>query len=106
MRAVEAVLSLVKDTVFWPAEEEWKEMRNWFHEKYSLPDCIGVIDGTHLDLAFKPVLDGEDYWMQNQTYGVSTTVVCDDKKTVILTLVGLVQSMTRGCSKIQQFKKI
>jgi hypothetical protein len=45
LRAV--VLSLSKDTVFWPNEEEWKEIRNCFHEKYYFPYCVGVVDGTH-----------------------------------------------------------
>jgi hypothetical protein len=79
LRAVEAVLSLFKDTAFWPGEEEWKEIRNWFCEKYSFPYCVGAVDSTHLGLAFKLELDGEDYWTWKQTYAVSATIVCDDK---------------------------
>jgi hypothetical protein len=60
-RAVDAVLLLFKYTVFWPNEEEHKEIRNRFCEKYCFPYCVGAIDGTHLGLAFKPELDGEDY---------------------------------------------
>jgi hypothetical protein len=62
LRAVEAVLSLFKDTVFWPNEEEHKEIRNQFCEKYYFPYCVGAIDGTHLGLALKPELDEEEYW--------------------------------------------
>jgi hypothetical protein len=42
-RAVKAVLSLFKDTVFWPNEEEHREIRNRFHDKYCFPYCVGAI---------------------------------------------------------------
>ena len=88
LRAVEAVLSLFKDTVFWPGEEERKEIRNRFREKYFFPYCVGAVDGTHLGLAFKPELDGEDYWTRKQAYAVSATVVCDDEKKIRYLNVG------------------
>ncbi len=66
LRVVESVLLLFKDTVFWPGEEEQKEIRNQMHEKHYFPYCVGAVDGTHLGLAFKPELDGEDYWIQKK----------------------------------------
>jgi hypothetical protein len=78
LRTVEEVLSLFKDTVFWSGEEEQKEIRSRICEKYYFPYCVGAVDGTHLGLAFKPEIDGEDYWTWKQTYAVSATVVCDD----------------------------
>jgi hypothetical protein len=84
LRAVEAVLLLFKDTVFWPGEEEREVIRNRFCEKYFFPYCVEAVDGTHLFLALKPELDGEDYWTQKQTYAVSSTVVCDVKKKIVI----------------------
>jgi hypothetical protein len=80
LRAVDAVLSLFKDTVFWPNDEEHKEISNRFCEKYYFPYCVGAIDGTHLGLAFKPELDQEDYWTKKQSYTIFATVICDSKK--------------------------
>ncbi len=80
LRAVNAVSSLFKDTVFWPNEEEHKEIRYHFHEKYYFPYCVGAIDGTHLGLAFKSELDGEDYWTRKQSNTISATIICDMKK--------------------------
>ena len=52
------------------------------HEKHHFPKCVGFVDGTHLGLAFKPELDGEDYWTRKQSYAVSAMVVCDDFKRI------------------------
>ena len=81
-RAVDAVLSLFNDTVFWPGEEERTEIAVRIREKHHFPKCVGFVDGTHLGLAFKPELDGEDYWTRKQSYAVSAMVVCDDFKRI------------------------
>jgi hypothetical protein len=46
------------------------------------------VDGTHLGLAFKPELDGEDYWTWKQSYAVSAMVVCDDFKRIRCLILG------------------
>jgi hypothetical protein len=81
-RAVDAVLSLFNDTVFWPGEEERTEIALRIREKHHFPKCVGFVDGTRLGLAFKPELDGEDYWTQKQSYAVSAMVVCNDFKRI------------------------
>ncbi len=67
VRAVEAVLSLFKDTAFWPNEKKHKEIRNQFCDKIYFPYCVAEIDGTHLDLESMSELDGEDYWTRKQS---------------------------------------
>jgi hypothetical protein len=43
---------------------------------------VGTVDGTHLGLAIKPPLYGEDYFTQKSKYGVVAMVVNDDKKRI------------------------
>ncbi len=45
-RAVDAVLSLFVDTVFWPDAEERLEISNRVREKFHFPKCVGFADGT------------------------------------------------------------
>jgi hypothetical protein len=87
-RAVEAVLSLFSDTVFWPDDHEREEISQRLRQKNHFPKCVGAIDGTHLGLAFKPELDREEYWTRKQHYAVAATLVCDDLKRIRYINVG------------------
>jgi hypothetical protein len=60
-RGVDAILSLFPDTVFWPDEEERDQITCRIRDKHHFPKCVGFIHGTHLGLAFKPVVDREEY---------------------------------------------
>ncbi|OCB86821.1 hypothetical protein A7U60_g5994 [Sanghuangporus baumii] len=42
------------------------------------PGCIGMIDGTLIPLAIKPVKDGELYFCRKKFYAVILQAVCDD----------------------------
>jgi len=55
---------------------------------YHFPKCVRFIDGTHLGLAFKPELEGEEYFTRKQCYAISATLVCDDNKKVRYLNVG------------------
>ncbi len=76
-RAVDAVLSLFDDTVFWPDAEEHLEISYLIREKLHPPKCLGFVDGTHLGLAFKPELC-EEYFIRKQQYTINSMVICDD----------------------------
>jgi hypothetical protein len=43
---------------------------------------VGTVDGPHLDLAFKPSLNGEEYFTWKSQYAVVAMVVNDDKKRI------------------------
>ncbi len=75
-----AVLSLFPDTVFWPDDKECNQISRWIQDKHPFPKCVGFIDGTHLGLAFKPVVDGEECYTRKQQYAVAAMVICDDHK--------------------------
>jgi hypothetical protein len=68
--------------VFWPDADECLEISNRIHASNHFPKCVGAIDGTHLGLAVKPDLDGEEYFTRKQNYSVAATIVCNDHKRI------------------------
>jgi hypothetical protein len=87
-RAVDAVLSLFHDIVFWPDADECVEIINRIHAFNHFPKCVGAIDGTHLGLEVKLELDGEEYFTRKQSYAIAATVVCNDHKRIHYINVG------------------
>jgi hypothetical protein len=69
------------------------------------------VDGTLLPLAFKPTLNGEDYFTRNDGYAINAMMVCDDKARVTYALarayapvvVKLNVNYVRGSSKRREF---
>ncbi len=47
--------------------------------EFLFPKVVGTVDGTHLRLATKPTLHGEEYFTQKPRYAVVAMVVKDDK---------------------------
>ena len=41
-------------------------------------NCIGLIDGTLIPLAFAPMVNGEDYYTRKGDYAIKGLVICDD----------------------------
>jgi len=52
-RGVAAILSL-HDQFFWASAEERQDTSLWIEQKLTLKNCIGMIDGTHLNLNTRP----------------------------------------------------
>ncbi|CAB9519420.1 expressed unknown protein [Seminavis robusta] len=61
--ALEALLSLLeKETHYWPTPEERKSIANRIEMKWHVPNCVGLIDGTVLPLAARPLLHGSFFY--------------------------------------------
>jgi len=111
LRAIKGIMSLFNQTVFWPHEDEMKEISSYFHAKYKFAHFISVIDGMHLGLAFKPELHRGDYFTQNQQYAISTAIVCDHEKKIHFLNIGWPGSVhdqrmfqnSTICKNFQQF---
>ena len=76
--ALEAILSLEPGTYIWPDKEERKQIARRIKEKYFFPNCVGLIDGTLLPLASRPLVHGENYLCRKKFYAIVMLVVCDD----------------------------
>ena len=46
-------------------------------QKFNSLHCVGYVNGTHLGLALKPELHGEEYWTCKQQYTISALVFID-----------------------------
>ena len=88
-RCTRAVLSeLRNDAIVWPDADGRKYISRRIQEKYGFPNCIGMLDGTVLPLAFKPTLYGEEYWYRKGGYAVHCLIICDDETRIMDFLVG------------------
>jgi hypothetical protein len=67
--ALDALLTLEDRTYFWPDPEERMQIANCIRDDYQFPNCVGIIDGTILPLATRPLLHGENYLSRKQFYG-------------------------------------
>jgi hypothetical protein len=83
-RVVKAIGELLyQKTVFWPDEEERREISRRFQAEYRLPNLVGVADGTLFPLAFRPTRpDASDFHGRKHLYSLSTLLVNDDKKRI------------------------
>lgn len=74
-RVFHSILSLEKYFLYWPDEEERKQIvADSFEE---LPHCVGYGDGTIIPLKERPSLDHTSYYSKDQVYGIKLQSVCD-----------------------------
>ncbi|OXA48418.1 protein ANTAGONIST OF LIKE HETEROCHROMATIN PROTEIN 1 [Folsomia candida] len=85
-RVLKAILELEKDWIRWPDETERLEIaRNMVDH---LPNCIGYIDGSHINLEEAPLDDPESYFTRKQRYAIQLQAVCDNNKMIRSIFVG------------------
>lgn len=87
-RFIIAVLSLERECLFWPEEDERKEFSARIKEQTGFPDCLGFVDGTLIPVSTKPGWHGEDFYSRKSNYAVNAMIVCDDQKLIRHCYVG------------------
>ena len=60
-RVIEAILSIRDKFIKWPSRREKKRTSDYFEERHKLKGCIGIVDGTFVNLCQKPQVDRETY---------------------------------------------
>jgi len=81
-RVLKAILKLQHQFITWPNKTERKEISRRFAHYHGMPDCIGVVDGTPVNLAQKPHIDGEVYFSRKSRYCINLQLVCDDRRNI------------------------
>ena len=81
-RVQTALLSLEKEVVKWPSEEEKASMKSRIKILYGFQNCIGLIDGTLIELDKKPSKYGDGYFSRKSSYGINVQIICDDKRNI------------------------
>lgn len=87
-RVIEALLSLRSTFINWPSLHERKKTNDYFDENHSLKGCVGVLDGTFVNLCQKPGVDPETFWSRKQRYSMNLQIICNHKREIIYYHVG------------------
>ena len=80
-RCVAAILSLQPEAIKWPSEEERKEIGKRVINKFQIPNCIAIADGTLFPLLQEPrTVDALDYHGRKHPYSLSVMIVNDNRR--------------------------
>lgn len=72
------IVENTKNFIYWPDEAERRRISHWFEERYKIPDCCGVMDGTHVHIKMRPSLgDPETFWCHHHTYRTNVLAIVD-----------------------------
>lgn len=78
-----------------PTAEKWKNISEGFWKHWQMPNCIGAIDGKHVQIKCPPN-SGSVYYNYKKTFSVILLAVCDYKYEFTLFDVGAVGGESDG----------
>ena len=82
-RVATAICSLRKGVVFWPDQEERKDIASRMRSKFDFPYCVGVGDGTLFPLAYAPsTTDAPDYSGRKHRYSITCFIINDNRRRI------------------------
>ena len=87
-RVKTAILSLESDYIVWPDAEERKLLIEETYAQFGVLGSVGIIDGTAIELQFKPQECWEQYYSRKGRYCESAQVVCDKNRLIRMLGVG------------------
>jgi hypothetical protein len=64
--------------------------KNEIVEMHGFQDSIGMIDGTHIFLTFKPNSQGKGYFNRKSCYFIPCMIVIDDNHRIIHIFAGFI----------------
>lgn len=82
-RVFQAILDVENQYVFWPSENERKEML-----VPHLANCVGFMDGIRFELDEAPHNDKEAYYDKDSNYSIQAQLICDLSRQIRHYVVG------------------
>lgn len=105
-KVISALLKLKDRFVSWPSVLERHLISSRIRNRFGLPACIGILDGTHINFATRPSIDSETFFNRKKCYSYNVQLICDDKRKVLFYLTGwpgsVHDSTIFGTSQIKQ----
>ncbi|KAL9183012.1 hypothetical protein ACHAXT_004799 [Thalassiosira profunda] len=88
-RVVKALVSMRDQYIVWPDEQERKEIAARLEKAFTFPHCVGLMDGTLVELAITPQCDDSaDYHGRKYGYSLTIGIINDDKRKIRARLSG------------------
>ena len=85
-----------RNVVRWPHETtEMKRVQDEIEEgtKGNFQRCCGFLDGSYIDLAEEPAIDGASYWTRKKSYSFNVQAICDFRLRFTYVMLGPVGSI-------------
>ncbi|XP_039962355.1 putative nuclease HARBI1 [Bactrocera tryoni] len=84
----ESIVKVLKDFISMPKnEEEWKIIATEFFEMWNFPNCLGAIDGKHINIK-RPPHSGAYYFNYKKTYSIVLMALVNAKYQFTMVEVG------------------
>jgi len=87
-RVMQVILELEPEFLYWPNAEERQQISSLFGQKFGLPGCVGIVDGTPFNLSQRPAIEGSSFFNRKSNYAFNIQLVCDDRKLIRADVVG------------------
>ncbi|XP_036346768.1 protein ANTAGONIST OF LIKE HETEROCHROMATIN PROTEIN 1-like [Rhagoletis pomonella] len=71
-----------------PSETEWGRISNEFKSLWNMPNCVGSIDGKHINITC-PANSGSMYYNYKGNYSIVLLAVCDANYTFTCAVIGM-----------------
>ena len=69
--------------IYWPTALDREGIKASFLSTYGIPDCVGIIDGYHVNLAFRPSRDDAGaFHSRKERYGFNVAGIVDHTKRI------------------------
>jgi hypothetical protein len=87
-RVFTAILAMKDQVIYWPNEEERRDISARMGFKHGLPGCVGILDGTPVNFSQRPAIDGETFFNRKSRYCYNVQLICDDMKRIRFYQIG------------------
>nr|XP_036216170.1 protein ANTAGONIST OF LIKE HETEROCHROMATIN PROTEIN 1-like [Bactrocera oleae] len=88
IKTYETLIKVLKDLILLPKrEEEWKTIASKFYELWNFPNCLGAVDGKHVNIT-KPPHSGAYYFNYKKTYSIVLMAIVNAKYQFIMVEAG------------------